>query len=131
MKTLSFELTMPNVGSWNGKWTGAERKYYIIKRVDETMAKKIMQDAESHPIYEGLFYPKQVGVSSPSVSHYYNFGDGWGANVKIETIDAREANKRRKASCGFYGYDWMVDSIMMYGEILNSKQIRERSVELV
>ena len=129
MKTLSFELTMPNVGSWNGKWTGAERKYFIIKKVDEATAKKIMQDAKSYPIYEGVFYPKQVGTSIPSVSHYYNFGDGWGANIKIQQVDTREANKRRKSSCGFYGYDWMVDSIMIYGEILNSKQIKER-VEL-
>ena len=28
---LSFELSMPNIGSWNGKWTGSERVYAIIK----------------------------------------------------------------------------------------------------
>jgi len=24
MNILSFEITMPNVGSWNGVWTGAK-----------------------------------------------------------------------------------------------------------
>jgi len=126
MKTLSFELTMPNVGSWNGKWTGAERKYFVIRKFDNKTADKIMEDAKTSPIYEGFFTRREIGNTPPSKSHYYNFGDGWGANVRIEQVDAKEANKRRKNSAGFCGYEWMIDSIIRFDEILNSNQIKER-----
>ena len=126
MKTLSFELTMPNVGSWNGKWTGAERKYFVIRKLDNKTADKIMADAKSSPIYEGLFTRRQVGNTAPRKNYYYNFGDGWGANICIEQVDSKEASKRRKQSAGFCGYEWMIDSIIMYDEILNSNQIKER-----
>ena len=96
---ICFELTMPNVGSWNGKWTGEKSKYYLIKRVDKT------KEAELH-----------------NKSFYYNFGDGWGANIKCEIIDARESTKRRKLSKGFCGYDWMVDEILTHGKILTLKE---------
>ena len=26
---VCFELSMPNVGSWNGKWSGEDRRYII------------------------------------------------------------------------------------------------------
>ena len=125
MKILSFELTMPNVGSWNGKWTGADRKYYIIKSVDNKTATETMKDAKQYPIYEGFFERRQVGLSNLKKGYYYNFGDGWGASVEMELIDSKTAAKRRKISCGFSGYDWMVDSIMVHGDILSTKQIKE------
>ena len=125
MKILSFELTMPNVGSWNGKWTGADRKYYIIRTVDNKTGNEIMKDAKQYPIYEGFFERKQVGLSNLKKGYYYNFGDGWGASVEMELIDSKTAAKRRKISCGFSGYDWMVDSIMVHGDILSTKQIKE------
>jgi len=103
MKTLSFELTMPNVGSWNGQWTGADRKYYIIKTVNDRYFKNDIQ--------------KLLEGNKKSQSWYYNFGDGWGANVELQIIDPAEGKKRRKMSRGFYGYDWMVDSILRCGEI--------------
>lgn len=108
MKTLSFELTMPNVGSWNGKWTGADRKYYIIKTVSDKYFNKTLT-----PLLGG------------NHNWYYNFGDGWGANVKMQIITALEAKQRRKNSKGFSGYDWMVDSIMRYGKILTESQREE------
>lgn len=107
MKTISFELTMPNVGSWNGKWTGADKKYFIIKKISDRYFNK-----EEH--FKDL---REKG----SDSWYYNFGDGWGANVHAEIIDGYEARKRRKQSKGFAGYDWMVESIIMNGEIKPKK----------
>ena len=31
---IIFELTMPNCGSWNGKWSGEERFYAKFKECD-------------------------------------------------------------------------------------------------
>ena len=102
MITISFKLTMPNVGSWNGKWTGANNNYYIIKSVSNKYFKENI---------EKLFEGKQTN------NFYYNFGDGWRANIELERIDCTEGRKRRKESKGFAGYDWMVDSIIKCGVI--------------
>lgn len=32
---VSFILTMPNKGSWNGKWAGEGNLYCIIKKLDK------------------------------------------------------------------------------------------------
>lgn len=103
MKTLSFELTMPNVGSWNGEWTGSHKKYFIIRKVTAGLFKEKIK-----PLLNEM----------PHKNFYYNFGDGWGANVKMEIINSCEGNNRRKISSGFCGYDWMVDSIMANGKII-------------
>lgn len=102
MKHLSFELTMPNVGSWNGKWTGDKYKYYIIMSVKDQRFKNEI---------ENLLNGKD--------RWYYDFGDGWGANVRMEKIDSKEATQRRKLSKGFAGYDWMVTSILSNGKIIS------------
>lgn len=95
MLLVSFKLTMPNNNAWNGKWTGEGVDYYIIR--------KLKKD-------EQAFLAK-------SHTFYYNFGDGWGAMVTVEEITAQEAQKRRKNSKGFCGYDWMVESIIKNGKI--------------
>ena len=95
MKIISFELKMPNVGSWNRKWTGESKKHYIIMKMTDNEFEKLSSD-----------------------SYYYNFGDGWGASISIEIIDSKEAIKRRKLSKGFCGYDWMVYSIIKNDEII-------------
>lgn len=100
---LSFELTMPNVGSWNGQWTGADKKYFVTKKV----SKRYLDKQE---------YFKELREKGKD-SWHYNFGDGWGANVTVEIVDSPEAAKRRKQSKGFAGYNWMIDSIIYYGEI--------------
>lgn len=105
---ISFELTMPNVGSWNGKWTGADKKYYHIRKV----SKKYFDKQEHF---------KDLQAKSRD-SWYYNFGDGWGANVSAEIVNSQEATKRRKLSKGFCGYEWMVDSIVYYGVIQTANQ---------
>lgn len=96
---VSFELKMPNVGSWNGKWTGEDKKYFL--------GKKLSKDQLSN-----------IPFKNGEASFYYNFGDGWGASVTAEVVDAKEATRRRKNSKGFSGYDWMVDEIIEHGRIL-------------
>lgn len=59
----------------------------------------------------------------------FDFGDGWGANVRAEIINGAGATKRRKNSKGFAGYDWMVQSIIFYGEITTETQ-RKKSQQL-
>jgi len=102
MTHIIYTLSMPNVRSWNGKWTGAEKTYCV-----------------------GRSYPKKSEalarvLSQPSF--YYNFGDGWGASVRIEKVDAKEKTKRVKHSAGFCGYDWMIDSIEKRGIITTSEE---------
>ena len=99
---LSFELTMPNVGSWNGKWTGDGRTYFRTRKVDRKKENELDEQ-----------------------NFYYDFGDGWGASVKVEKINAREAARRRRKSAGFFGYDWMIDEILQHGKILSIKERRD------
>lgn len=103
---LSFELTMPNVGSWNGQWTGQSSKYYRHRNVSKQEAEKILAGKERN-------------------SWYYNFGDGWGANVSVVKVLAGEKNKRERISKGFLGYDWMIDEILKYGRILERQERQE------
>ena len=104
---LSFQLGMPNVGSWNGKWTGADRKYFVVRNVSKRWI-------ENQPHFEKLVKDGRDGW-------YYNFGDGWGASVDVEIIDGAEARRRRKVSAGFCGYEWMITSIMHDGKIHTGK----------
>lgn len=97
---IVFKLSMPNCGSWNGKWTGSENLYARTKNLGRT---QIAQKKGEKLISES--------------SYYYNFGDGWSASISIEEVDAKKAAKFRKASKGFCGYDWMIESILSCGEI--------------
>jgi hypothetical protein len=101
---------MPNVGSWNGKWTGADRKYYVIEKISDKYMK-----SKDH--FKELLEKKKD-------SWHYSWNDGWGANVKAEIIDAAEAKKRRKISAGFCGYDWMIDTIKWYGAPMNTAEVK-------
>lgn len=96
---ISYELSMPGVASWDGKWSGGDNKYYIIKSDGRRKPTEAMQKI----LDKGYFL--------------YRWKDGWSASVTVEHIDAAEARKRRKISQGFCSYDWMVDSIIEYGEI--------------
>jgi len=97
---LLFILTMPNVGSWNGKWTGEDRVYAKVRNAKQ--------------------YP-----NCKEDSYYYSFGDGWGANVEVRKVTIVEANKYIKKSVGFSGYDWMIDSILECGQILNTVERKQ------
>ena len=97
---LLFILTMPNVGSWNGKWTGSDRVYARARNAKQ--------------------YP-----NCKEDDYYYSWNDGWGANVEVRKVTVAEANKYIKKSAGFYSYDWMIDSILECGQILNTAERKE------
>lgn len=82
---------MPNTGSHYSTRMGKDR-YFLVKNL-----------------------PKSTEIEEKS--HYYNFGDGWGANVKVEIVGPSEAKLRRKVSKGFSGYEWMIDEILEHGRI--------------
>ena len=111
---LAFNLTMPNVGSWNGKWTS-----------ESDLHAKIINFSQR---YGASNAAKEKLKSIKGKNFYYNFGDGWGANIEIRQVTASEASKIRRKSKGFCGYDWMIDSILQYGEILNPSQRKELEV---
>lgn len=92
---LAFFLTMPNVGSWNGRWSGENNLYCIVKKPTKKDFERILKQK----------------------SYYYNFGDGWGANIEVKAVDSIEARKLKKESKGFHGYEWMIDQIISQGVI--------------
>jgi hypothetical protein len=107
---LIFKLSMPNCNSWNGKWSGEGDLYARVRSVGTSKAaiekaRKILD--------KGYFY--------------YNFGDGWGAAVEVyECTSTKEKYSIEKRTRGFAGYEWMIDSILEWGAILNSEQEAER-----
>lgn len=97
---LSFVLSMPNVNTWNGRWSGEDSFY--AKVVNFGQGKKNNEKAQEI-LDEGYYY--------------YNFGDGWGAGITVSQVDSAEARKIRRKSQGFSGYDWMITSIIKEGSI--------------
>jgi hypothetical protein len=97
---LVFTLSMPNNNSWNGRWTGEDRYYAIVKAFGTAKRTR----ARYEPIIGKAFS--------------YNFGDGWRASVSVREVDGKEARLVRAKTKGFCGYDWMVDEIMQHGRIL-------------
>lgn len=90
---IVFELTMPNKGSWNGKWS--QEGQLFIRTMDE---RKV---------------PKEYW----NKDFYHRWDDGWTACVSLNRMSAQEARKLERRSKGFCGYDWMIKSIVKYGEI--------------
>ncbi len=98
--TLAFILSMPGRNSWNGKWTGDESCYAILRTFGDKWGTKILQKSY----------------------HSYNFGDGWCAGVQIKRVNATESRNLRKRSKGFCGYEWMIQSIINDGAIYGPSQ---------
>ena len=96
---LGFILTMPRVGSWNGKWSGETNLYARTRPVGTSTASVRMGDA-------------LIG------HHSYAWSDGWRADVEVREVTSGEANRLRRKSCGFSGYDWMIDSLLQHGDIV-------------
>lgn len=96
---ISFKLTMPNRGSWNGKWGGEENLYAIVKKFSKS---EILDFKINQKINRDF---------------YYSWEDGWTACVDVIKVDSKEAVNIRKHSKGFRGYDWMINSILKLGYI--------------
>lgn len=105
---IAFILTMPSAPSWNGKWSGDDRLHCVIRSFRG--AKQGAKAAE-------------ILAKSP---YFYRWEDGWCAKIEAREVDAREAAKLRKQSKGFAGYEWMVDTIISYGQPLASHQLAEQ-----
>jgi hypothetical protein len=94
---IVFELLMPNVGSWNNRWTQSD-KLFIRTRPERTVPKEYWEK-----------------------SFFYHWDDGWTACVTTFRLSATEARKLEKRSDGFCGYDWMINSIIKNGDIRYGK----------
>jgi len=103
---LVFELTMANCPSWNGRWSGEDRGHYLFKNF--MGAKGGMRAAKL--IADGPYR--------------YQWDDGWAALISVREVDADEARRLRSRNAGFCGYDWMVETIVLYGQPLAAHQIK-------
>jgi len=108
---LSFTLSMPNIGSWNGKWTGEGTLYARV--INFGRSKKA--DAKANEILTKGYY-------------HYNFGDGWSAGISVKAVSSKEAAMIRRKSKGFYGYDWMIDSIRHNGKIISPSEQKDKQL---
>lgn len=98
MRYLLFELTMPNPPTWNGHWKGENDKHTKAIAVDDKDFAKL---------------PDIINQN-----FYYRWNDGWTALIKVSvTYDYLEKEKFVRGSKGFCGYDWMIKTLMKYGEI--------------
>ena len=103
---IVFELTMPNKGSWNNKWSGDERRF-LRCRSEFGFSKETIKNL--------------VDKDFP-----YSWDDGWTACVSVRKVNSREAQKLMKTSDGFCGYDWMISSIIRNGYIVSPSEERCR-----
>ena len=90
---IVFRLTMPRVGSWNGKWSQEDSLH--IRTMDERSVPKELWDKQ----------------------FYHHWDDGWTACVSVERTKASEARKLERKSKGFCGYDWMIRTLVKDGYI--------------
>lgn len=95
---LAFKLTMPGIASWNGHWSGEGRLYARTRTVSQKKGEEVL-DGKDKTYFS------------------YSWDDGWSAKVEASHIDSNEKRKLAKNSKGFYGYDWMIDSILTHGKI--------------
>lgn len=99
---LCFKLSMPNIGSWNGKCSREENLYVKIRNLKGSVKSKSGINAQEI-LTKGYFR--------------YDFGDGWAVGITVTKVDSKEAAKLRRKTQGFLNYDWMIDSIIEYLEI--------------
>lgn len=95
---IVFELTMPNINTWNNHWSG-ETKRFIRLRQNNCVPDDLIDN-----------------------DYYYNFSDGWTACISVTKMSATEAHKLEKKAKGFCGYDWMITSIIKYGDIRTEQE---------
>lgn len=103
-----FKLGMPNVGSWNSRWSQEDRMFARIVRLSDRSKQSKIETEEKIKLWSG--------------SHYYDFEDGWGASITVKEVTEKEAKLIKKKSDGFSGYDWMITMIMTHGRILTRSE---------
>ena len=97
-KTMAlFVLTMPGIGSWNGKWSGNGRYYAKTRRV--------------------FYRNKNLCPNLKEGRFSYRWDDGWCASIEVKYVTPSEAKKAEKQSNGFCGYEWMIDDLCKFGTI--------------
>src|SRR5438094_479233 len=99
MKILSFELSMPGRGSWNGRWSGEDKFYAVVEKFGTLKSEAI------------------ASVILSKQPYFYRWNDGWSARIDVREVDKGQALRIKKRSCGFAGYEWMVVSIIEHGVI--------------
>lgn len=109
---IQFTLSMPNVGSWNGRWSGRDKLFAIVRS------------------FTGKLGRAKAEAMLAKGNYYYNFGDGWGASIRVQEIAGPEVRRVRKASQGFCGYDWMVNSICDDGAIYSELRPKPKDAPL-
>ena len=87
---IGFTLTMPSVGSWDGKWTDEDNLHYRSRKL-----------------------PKDKETELKGKSFRYDFGDGWTAEISCKKVDVATDTKLTRKSAGFCGYDWMIDDVSL------------------
>jgi len=105
---ICFELSMPNRGSWNGRWSGEKDLFAKVVNFSNSKAGK-----------------EKADEILKSVSYYHRWDDGWGASVSVREVDGKEAAKIKKKSRGFCGYDWMIDNIRSHGSCYDKGKVEE------
>lgn len=108
---IAFILSMPGRNSWNGKWSGDDRLFAVVKPIGRSD--------------KALNRARAIEGAAP---YSYNFGDGWRASIHVKIVDGQEARSLRKRSQGFCGYEWMIQSIMSDGAIYGPTQPKPEAV---
>lgn len=106
IRYLVFTLTMPNRGSWNGRWSGEDDLYAIVKPIAGT------QNAQ-----------EKARTLLDGGSWYYRWDDGWGASISVQSAEGQQVRAIRKKSRGFCGYDWMANNILSHGSPKDKKEL--------
>lgn len=101
MHYVAYVLSMPNKGSWDGKWTGEKDVHVRCRKIcDKAWNNRVTKE------------PELAGKS-----FYHDFGDGWTAKIEVKEVTEKEARALKKRSVGFAGYDWMIASLIYSGDI--------------
>lgn len=97
---LEFTLTMPNKGSWNGRWTGDNAGHRVYRNVPKSHALKLLEQED----------------------FYHEFGDGWMACVSV-------TKSKRKKDTYFRGRLYMVNELIKLGRIRTMEEKRKARLE--
>jgi hypothetical protein len=97
---VSFKLSMPGKASWNGKWSGENDNYQVVKDLSLKTVNKL-------------------NLKECSQDFSYRWEDGWRASIEVRLM---EKGEKLKPSKGFCGYEWMIKNIVDYGSCYDEKE---------